>query len=148
LRAAELQSRRIQSIEASRYDGVMAAAAHPDVPDVRVVPPGALVESAVPPILLAAPVPSARGVERLQQPTVLSKPSEPIGARPEGAAPTVPLPLPAPTAIRPGQPRAQPHSVKSTATVGVPKSTGPVGAAQARRPSEPLPIVPSFSRAD
>jgi hypothetical protein len=148
LRAAELQSRRIQSIEASRYDGVMAAAIHPDVPDVRTVPSGAIVESAVPPNLLAAPVPGARAVERLQQPAVQPALREPNGPGSEGAAPTVPLPLPAPIAIRPSQPRAPAHSIKSTGTVGASKSTGPVGAAEARRPSEPLPIVPNFSRAD
>jgi hypothetical protein len=138
LRAAELQSRRIQSIEASRYDGLLAAAVHPDVPDVRTVPSGAIVESAVPPSLLAAPVPGARGLERLRQLPASPGSPEPNGAGSEGAAATVPLPLPAPLAIRPGQPRTPVRSPKGAATVAPPKS----------RAGAPLPIVPGFSRAD
>ena len=138
LRAAELQSRRIQSIESSRYDGVMAAAVHADVPDVRAVPAGAIVESAVPPSLLAAPLQGARNLERLERLPESSVPAQANGAGSAGAAPTVPLPLPAPIAIRPSQPRASAQGAKSTATVAPSKST--VGA--------PLPIAPSFSRAD
>jgi large subunit ribosomal protein L24 len=141
LRAAELQSRRIQSIEASRYDGLMAPAIHPDSPDVRVVPLGAVVESAVPPNLLAMPLPGARGIERLQPaapPSVLPAQNGPAS---QGATPAVPLPMPAPTAIRPSQPRAPVHTTKSTATLGAAEQTR-------RRPAEPLPLVPTFSRAD
>jgi hypothetical protein len=148
LRAAELQSRRIQSIEAGRYDGVMAPAVHPDSPDVRMVPPGAVVESAVPPSLLATPVPGARGVERLRPPAVAPVLPDPNGPGSEGAAPNVPLPLPAPIAIRPSQLRAPAHNAKSTAAAGAPKTTGTVGAADPRRRTGPLSIVPSFSRAD
>ena len=139
LRAAELQSRRIQSIEASRYDGLMAPATHPDEPDVRVVSSGAIVESPVPPSLLAAPVPGARGVERLQQPAAPPASRELSGSGSEGLAPPVPLPAPAPTAIRPNQSRAPPHGIRNTGTVG---------AAETKRPSGPLSIVPNFSRAD
>jgi hypothetical protein len=143
LRAAELQSRRIQSIEASRYDGMMAPAIHPDSPDVRVVPLGAVVESAVPPNLIAAPVPGVRGLERLQQPAAPPALPEQNGLGHEGAAPGVPLPVPAPIVIRPSQPRAAPaHATKSTATLG------PAAPAQRQRPAGPLPLVPTFSRAD
>jgi large subunit ribosomal protein L24 len=141
LRAAELQSRRIQSIESSRYDGMMAPAIHPDSPDVRVAPLGAIVESAVPPNLLAVPVAGARGVERLQQPTAPPALLEQNGTSSEGAMPAVPLPVPAPIVIRPSQPRAPAHTTKNTATLGAAEQTR-------RRPAEPLPLVPTFSRAD
>jgi AsmA family/AsmA-like C-terminal region len=139
LRAAELQSRRIQSIEASRYDGLMAPAIHPDSPDVRVIPSGAVVESAVPPNLLAAPVPGARGVERLQPVAPPALPEQ-SGPGSEGAVP-VPLPVPAPIVIRPSQPRPPAHATKNTATIGPAEQTR-------RRPAGPLPLVPTFSRAD
>jgi hypothetical protein len=149
LRAAELQTRRIQSIEANRYDGTVVAAAHPDSPDLRVMPPGAVVESAVPPNLLVVPVPGARGLERLQQPGAPPEPPAQNGAGSERIAPAVPLPVPAPAAIRPSQPRAPPHGIKSTAVGGGLKTTGTVGAAETRRrPIAPLPLTPSFSRAD
>jgi uncharacterized protein involved in outer membrane biogenesis len=142
LRAAELQSRRIQSIEASRYDGLMAPAIHPDAPDVRVVPLGAVVESAVPMSLLTAPVPGARGVERLQQ-TAAPPPALPEqnGPSSERATPAVPLPVPAPIVIRPSQPRVPAHTTKNTATLGTAEPAR-------RRPAGPLPLVPAFSRAD
>ncbi|HTV26626.1 MAG TPA: AsmA family protein [Xanthobacteraceae bacterium] len=138
LRAAELQSRRIESIEASRHDSQLAAAVHPDVPDARTVPSGAIVESAVPQSLLAAPIPGARGLERLQQPPAPLGSPEPNGRGSESAAPTVPLPLPAPTAVRPRQPRTPAHTTRGAATATRPKSTA----------GGPLPIVPNFSRAD
>jgi uncharacterized protein involved in outer membrane biogenesis len=141
LRAAELQGRRIQSIEASRYDGMMAAAVHPDSPDVRIVPLGAVVESAVPPNLLATPLPGAREVERLQPAAPSAALPAQNGAASQGATPAVPLPVPAPTAIRPNQPRAPVHTTKNTATLGTAEQTR-------RRPAEPLPLVPTFSRAD
>ena len=137
LRAAELQSRRIQSIEASRYDGLMAPAIHPDAPDVRVVPLGAVVEAAVPANMLAVPVPGARGVERLQQPAAPPTMPEQNSPPSAGAMRTVPLPVPAPIVIRPNQPRAPVHTTRNTATPGIAE---PVR----RRPAEPLPLVPSL----
>ena len=119
---------------------MMAPAIHPDSPDVRVAPLGAVVESAVPPNLLAVPVPGTRGVERLQ-PTAPPALLEQNGTGSEGATPAVPLPVPAPIVIRPSQTRAPAHATKNTATLGAVEQTR-------RRPAEPLPLIPNLSRAD
>ena len=44
LRAAELQTRRLELIEANRHDGVVGPVIHPDSPAVHIVPPGTTVE--------------------------------------------------------------------------------------------------------
>jgi uncharacterized protein involved in outer membrane biogenesis len=65
LRAAELQSRRLESIEANGRQDVIGRAVLPDFPVVRRVPAGGLVESAI----LAnasAPPPGVRGLDLLQ----------------------------------------------------------------------------------
>jgi uncharacterized protein involved in outer membrane biogenesis len=65
LRAAELQSRRLESIEANGRQDVIGRAVRPDFPVVRTVPAGGIVESAI----LAsgsAPPPGVRGLDLLQ----------------------------------------------------------------------------------
>jgi uncharacterized protein involved in outer membrane biogenesis len=80
LSAAELQTRRIESIEAARHGGTAAQSSHPDSPDVRVVSPGTVVETVMPP-----DIPSAlpRAIERLQPP-----PAAPAAPQPGGAGAT------------------------------------------------------------
>jgi large subunit ribosomal protein L24 len=65
LRAAELQSRRIESIEANRRQDVIGRAVRPDFPVVRTVPAGGIVEFAITASATAAP-PGARGLDLLQ----------------------------------------------------------------------------------
>jgi large subunit ribosomal protein L24 len=114
LSAAELQTRRIESIEANRRDEMLAPAVHPAPPDVRIVAPGTVVESAAPPSLLAAPVPGSPVLERLQPqaapPTVPELPVQPgTGNADHGpATAAAPSPLAAPRDIRPADPRPQP----------------------------------------
>jgi hypothetical protein len=86
-------------------------------------------------------VPGARGVERLQQPSAPSAPPGQNGPGSEGATRAVPLPVPAPIVIRPSKPRPAAHTTKNTATIGPAEQTR-------RRPAGPLPLVPTFSRAD
>jgi uncharacterized protein involved in outer membrane biogenesis len=119
LRVAELQTRRLESIEANRRDGAVGPVIRPDSPAVRIVPPGTVVESAIPPNLPPAPVAGARGVERLQQPAVPSAVPDQSrsgsgSARP-GAAPAA---LPAPMVIRPMTPRAPSRGDNGAATAG------------------------------
>jgi hypothetical protein len=65
LRAAELQTRRLESIEANGRQDVIGRAVRPDFPVARTVPSGGIVEFA----MLAsasAPPPGARGLDLLQ----------------------------------------------------------------------------------
>jgi large subunit ribosomal protein L24 len=63
LRAAELQTRRLESIEANGRQDVIGRAARPDFPIVRTVPSGGIVEFAG---LANASPPGARGLDLLQ----------------------------------------------------------------------------------
>jgi large subunit ribosomal protein L24 len=75
LRAAELQTRRIESIEANRrQEATTGSVSRPESPAVRVAPPGAVIESAIPANRSAAP--GARGVERLQPELPPAAPNE------------------------------------------------------------------------
>jgi hypothetical protein len=65
LRAAELQSRRLESIEANGRQDVIGRAVRPDFPVVRTVPAGGLVESAIL-ASASAPPPGVRGLDLLQ----------------------------------------------------------------------------------
>ncbi len=112
LRATELQTRRIEAIEANREQGAVAQAPHPEAPDLRLPPAGGVVESAVPANASGVPA-GAPALERLQ---------------PLAAPPLVPdddhsgsgNPVQAPTSIKPNDSRAAPHPAKSTATAGSP----------------------------
>ena len=64
LRAAELQSRRIESIEANRRQDVIGRAVRPDFPVVRTVPAGDIVEFAI--AAGATAPPGTRGLDLLQ----------------------------------------------------------------------------------
>jgi hypothetical protein len=65
LRAAELQSRRLESIEANGRQDVIGRAVRPDFPVVRTVPAGGIVESAIL-ASASAPPPGVRGLDLLQ----------------------------------------------------------------------------------
>jgi hypothetical protein len=64
LRAAELQSRRLESIEANGRQDVIGRAVRPDFPVVRTVPAGGIVEFAI--LASASPPPGTRGLDLLQ----------------------------------------------------------------------------------
>ncbi|HEY5067413.1 MAG TPA: AsmA family protein [Xanthobacteraceae bacterium] len=84
LSAAELQTRRIDMIEANRQQGPDALAPPAIAPDVHTLSPGTVLESELPPKLRAAPVPGARGLERLRFPPA------PPPATPTAPAPSAP----------------------------------------------------------
>jgi hypothetical protein len=133
LRATELQTRRIEAIEANREQGAVAQAPHPDAPDLRLPATGSVVESALPANGSAAP--AARGLQRLQPlaapPLVPDANHETSGnAAPAAAAP-----------IKPNDTRATPHPAKSTTTAGAP-------AASPHRAAPPQPSLLNIFRTD
>ena len=94
LRAAELQTRRIELIEANRRPEALGPAIRPVSPSIRLVPPGTVVESEAP---ADVPAPGARGFDRLQPeppaaPTTL--PASP-GVKTTNQNPVQPPPPPA-----------------------------------------------------
>jgi hypothetical protein len=102
LRAAELQTRRLESIEANGRSDTMGRSIRPDVPIVRIASAGGIVESE---ILANVPAPTlaARGLDLLQPElpaAAVTGSTIPIKPR---AAPQPPLPKPSPP---PPPPRA------------------------------------------
>jgi large subunit ribosomal protein L24 len=88
LRGAELQTRRIESIEAAQHEPVAEPGSHLGSPGGHLIEPGTVVELAIPPNLLPAPGSQAREIERLQ-PT--ASPATPAQNR-SGAAANDPAP--------------------------------------------------------
>src|SRR6185312_15147322 len=122
LRAAELQTRRIEAIEANRQQGAVAQAPHPEPPDLRMPLSGVVVETAAPPNASAAP-PPARALERLQPPPAPSPPLVPDNNQ-TGSGNAAPAPLP------PKDSRAAPRPGQSAATAGTPEPSQPPGVLQ------------------
>ncbi len=94
LSAAELQTRRIESIEAGEREGLSAPDVHPPSPDAHSLSPGTAIESSVPGNL-AAPPAGTRSIERLQ----IKPAAPPLVPEQNGA-------MPAPILVRPSNPRA------------------------------------------
>ena len=97
LRAAELQSRRLESIEANGRQDVIGRAVRPDFPVVRTVPAGGIVESA----MLAsasAPPPGVRGSDLLQT-------EAPAAGVTGSTTANKPRPAPQPAATQPAAPQ-------------------------------------------
>jgi uncharacterized protein involved in outer membrane biogenesis len=101
LSAAELQTRRIESIEAGAREGASEPDVHPASPDAHSLSPGTAIESSVPPNL-AAPPAGTRGIERLQ-PKPETKPAVPSSVPEQSGSIGA---VPAPAIIRPSNPRA------------------------------------------
>jgi hypothetical protein len=93
LRATELQTRRIEAIEANRQQGAVAQAPHPDAPDLRLPPAGGVAESAIPANSAAAP--AARGLERLQPPAAAPAAAPPLVPDHPASGNAAPAPAPA-----------------------------------------------------
>jgi uncharacterized protein involved in outer membrane biogenesis len=101
LSAAELQTRRIESIEAGAREAISVPDVHPAAPDAHSLSPGTAIESSVP-ANLAAPPAGTRGIERLQ-PKLETKPAAPSPVPEQSGSIS---PVPAPAIIRPSNPRA------------------------------------------
>jgi uncharacterized protein involved in outer membrane biogenesis len=88
LSAAELQTRRIESIEASQREGTAGAAGHVRLPDFHLPASGTVVESAMPQNLRSAPIPGTGDLERLVQPVTppAAPPAAPQQNHPASAA--------------------------------------------------------------
>jgi large subunit ribosomal protein L24 len=122
LRATELQTRRLEAIEANRQQGAVAQAPHPEPPDQRMPLSGVVVETAAPANASAVP---ARALERL--PPAAPPPLVPDNNQPgSGNA----APAPAPASAQPKDSRAAPQQPKNTATAGTPEPNRPPGVLQ------------------
>ena len=95
LRAAELQTRRLESIEANGRQDVIGRAVRPDFPVVRPVPAGGIIEFAG---LASASPPGARGLDLLQT-------EAPAAAVTGSTAANKPRPAPQPAATQPAAPQ-------------------------------------------
>jgi hypothetical protein len=124
LRATELQTRRLESIEANRREEVLGPVVRPVSPSVRYIPAGTTLETAIQANASTGPASNTRGLDRL---------------RPE-APPTAP------------ESRLDHGTDHGTAAAALPSSAGSkqppaTESASARRsappPSAPLSITPS-----
>ena len=109
LSAAELQTRRIEMIEANREQGPQNLSPPMAAPGLHTLSPGTVLESELPPKLRAMPAPGARGLERLRlaPPAAPATPAAPASSTPNSGsagsdamrallAPFVSQPKPAP----------------------------------------------------
>jgi large subunit ribosomal protein L24 len=87
LRATELQTRRLESIEANRRKEVIGPAIRPEFPAVRTAPAGAVMESEIAVSMPRAQMPGAQGVERLRPPPSALPPAAPHAAAADKHAP-------------------------------------------------------------
>jgi AsmA-like protein len=131
LSAAELQTRRIEMIEADRQRGPQNLSPPEIAPGLHTLSPGTVLESEMPPKLRAMPMPGARGLERLRlaPPAAPATPAAPAPSTPNsGAAGSDAMrALLAPFAPQP-KPAPKTHARKPAAAVG---------AAEAPQPSAP-----------
>ena len=86
LRAAELQTRRLELLEANRRPEVLSPALRPEPPPIRIAPASTVIETE----MTASAVPAARGFDRLlpEMPPDAARPDGPNADR--GSAPAVP----------------------------------------------------------
>jgi uncharacterized protein involved in outer membrane biogenesis len=133
LSTAELQTRRIESIEANQHEAPRALAGHVSSPDVEAPSPGTVVESAMSPSLLSAPG-AGRSLERLHLPPAppATPPQSSSGAGTGPAAPTAPAA--APLVLRPSKPAA-PRDHNGAAAAGGSQQSNRQAAPQARGPN-------------
>lgn len=127
LRAAELQTRRIEAIEANRRNSMVEPVVRPEAPIVHAPQPGAVVELGMPLNVPAAPPAGARDLELLQpdQPAASDESRPATTSSPQAIAPA----LPPPRIIRPLAP-----------PIG-PASSGTPSAGPSRRNPPPQPSV-------
>jgi large subunit ribosomal protein L24 len=116
LRAAELQTRRLESIEANRREEVLGPVVRPASPSIRFIPPGTALETAIRANASAAPALGARGFDRLRPEVPAAAParSSDHGAD-QGAAAAA---LPSPIGIKPVPSRPITGTDNTTATAG------------------------------
>ncbi len=118
LRAAERETRRLESIEANRRQDVLGPVVRPASPPARSVPLGTTAESALPANAAAVPAPGMRGFDRLHPEVPAAAPDDahPDAANTDhGAAAAA---LPAPLGVKPLPPRAAAHNENATAAAG------------------------------
>jgi large subunit ribosomal protein L24 len=108
LRSAELQTRRLESIEANRREEALGPVVRPASPAIRFVPLGTPLESAIQANVSAVPAFGARGLERLQPeaPTAVPNETHSDAAGADHGAPAAAAEVPAAAGAKPAPPRA------------------------------------------
>jgi uncharacterized protein involved in outer membrane biogenesis len=117
LRAAELQTRRIESIEANRRPEAIGPLVRPEAPTIRTAPAGTVVESEAPADVAA---PGSRGFDRLQ--------AEPAPAPAAVSVPPVAKPVPLPP--RSNKATSNAETTDQIRLQPVPQPTAPAPAAR------------------
>jgi large subunit ribosomal protein L24 len=117
LRGAELQTRRVESIEAAQHEAAAGAGSHLGASGVHLVEPSTVIELAIPPNLLPAPGSQPREIERLQP---RAPPAAPAQNRASAVAndPAPPAGAQRPLHIEPAPPRAPARINNGTASAG------------------------------
>ena len=125
LRATELQTRRLESIEANRREEVLGPVVRPASPSVRYIPAGTTLETTIQANASAAPASGTRGLDRLRPEAPPAAPESRLdhGGTDHGAAAA----LPPPAASKPQPPGTDSASARRSAPP----------------PSAPLSITPS-----
>ncbi len=119
LRAAELQTRRLESIEANRREDVVGPAIRPAPPAVRFVPPGTAVESSpLPASASAGPASGTTGFDLLQPEAPTAAPDETHSESETAAHNASAAALPSAQGITAVAPRAPPRTDNATAAAG------------------------------
>jgi hypothetical protein len=131
LRSAELQTRRLESIEANRRDDTLGPVVRPVSPSIRFVPRGTALESAIQPN--AAPALGTRSFEHLLPEAPGARPDEirpDSGSADHGTAAAAALPPPVEI-----KPIPAPRSDNASGTAGT----------AARHPAPPAPSHSPFN---
>ncbi len=91
LRATELQTRRLESIEANRREEVLGPVMRPLSPSVRYIPAGTTLETTIPANASTAPASGSRGLDRLRPEAPPAAPESRLGhGTDHGAAAALP----------------------------------------------------------
>jgi large subunit ribosomal protein L24 len=111
LRAAELQTRRVESLEANRREEVRGSIVRPVSPAIRFIPMGTALET-TDHVGASASAPSGRTLDHLQPEVPVPMPV----SRPDHGATAAPLP--SANGIKPAAPHPAPAADKTTANAG------------------------------
>jgi hypothetical protein len=115
MRAAELQTRRLESLEANRRQEVLGAVVRPGSPPIRVVPLGTALESAV----QSAPSGPTLGTRAFEHLLPETPPAPPVVNRPETGSidhgATAAAAVPSPPGVKPAPANTPPRTSSAPA---------------------------------
>jgi large subunit ribosomal protein L24 len=123
LRATELQTRRLESLEANRREEAFGPVIRPVSPSVRFLPAGTTLETALRPSAAQASLFGSRGLDRLRPEVPAPAPESHLDpAAPGGTAAA----LPAPAAAKPAAPAAETANARrAPLSISPPQSIAP-----------------------